>query len=497
MIVHAMFVYRTVTPIVGNCCGYDADRHQCTRSGVVLDVAFTMGCTHTHFPRFDGTCTAKHNRWRIDQLIVCCQVSAWSNFAFTLTRIRVWLYRRMMSRFWLAADPPKRLFELFIGFGTSGLGLIFTMPFVTLMCWAVLLITQQDRLAGLSVLFMGMCVMMICIGVGRWMCDGWRMRAPIAVALAFAVLFYFTAAFLLSFFGNATFFANSVHFLALNFLCIVELMCVTEDTHRVDIEHMLDLSDEDLTVEGLVSARDPANPPSNTTAAGATDTKTVAVTSSATVAPAPSGSTDTKVAVPPIEVKAAFAEEPTRKLKFGTVAVRKRESSMQMFVTYYGSSVAILVAYTIAIWKYLTFQYYLGLIVSITIVVLDAGLYLYATTGRLSSSTAKLLLLAGIRITLVSFGTTQWFLGIAVVYTLAGVFLGYAIVDYHLPLSDTQKSLIDKGFTMRFSEFMSPFFDFKRMNTLADPERSQLNRTLKSLGNAIIEVVLGVLSTLR
>jgi hypothetical protein len=144
------------------------------------------------------------------------------------------------------------------------------------------------------------------------------------------------------------------------------------------------------------------------------------------------------------------------------------QSSEAAFVTHYGASVLILTGYSVAVWYYLeTNSRYAGLIVSITVLVMDGCLYLYATTGRLSDNTTKLVLLAVTRIILISFGEENWFVAQSAVYTLAACFLVYAVVDYHWPLQvqPLQQTYQNKGYKMRYS-FVLPFVSLMQHPTI-------------------------------
>ncbi len=261
---------------------------------------------------------------------------SWSHFQFTLTRIRVWLYNQRMARFQLGPDPPTSYFNAFVHVATGGLGLLFTMPFATVIIWAIMLIVTTSQLGGLCLLFGGLSVLSALVGVGRWASDGWRWRTPVAVCVYASGLLYFVAAFILSFTGSGiTFFGNSVHFMALNFLCIVELMYTTEDRHRVDIGQMLELSDDDLQAAGTILASPRAADAKDNKAGEVMHNvpKQGAVTinvagsnaSAAAVVPAP-GTTSAGAAgavVPPLAMSRVAFGDPLQH-KFGTVAVTKR-----------------------------------------------------------------------------------------------------------------------------------------------------------------------------
>ncbi len=412
-----------------------------------------------------------HTQWGIPTVIFSVLlVITWNNFQFTLTRIRVWLYEQRTSRFKLPPYAAKDIFNAYLHITTGGLGLIFVMPFACLLCWSILVITTHTNglHAGISILFGGFAILWGVIGVNRWAGDGWLMRTPIAICFIGMSAFYFVVAFMLSFYGiGITFFGNSVHFMCLNFLCIVELMCVTEDTHRVDIEQMLELNEHD-TLDGTGAAA--PNTPNNRGGGGDVKSDALAVTVAAgskkadesavskrdvmiSVPPGTGSSVAPSDGLPPSVGRMAF-DDPLQK-QFGTVAVKKRQSSERAFLVYYGASIAILTAYSVAVWYYLNSDQsrYSGIIVSATIIVIDGGLYLYATTGRLSSNTTKLIVLAGTRIILISFGENNWFIGVAAVYVLAGCFLSFAVVDYRWPLSAAQEKNVNaKGaYKMRYA----------------------------------------------
>jgi hypothetical protein len=72
-------------------------------------------------------------------------------------------------------------------------------------------------------------------------------------------------------------------------------------------------------------------------------------------------------------------------------------------------------------------------------------------TGRPIHELTRLLLFAGVRVSLIAFTFEYWFMGHCLVFCICGIFFGYNIVDAYWPVVSSPTALNSKQF--RFSQF--------------------------------------------
>jgi len=125
---------------------------------------------------------------------------------------------------------------------------------------------------------------------------------------------------------------------------------------------------------------------------------------------------------------------------------------------------------------------YMGFVVSGILFVWDLLIYFYVRyCGHPVDDRTKILVLAGSRVALTAFGFDGWFLGVCCLYTAAGFYFCYRIVDRRLPF---------QGFQLNFGKKRCQLFS-QYCATDTNPDRDDGSRSTDSSGGSTFIGTLG------